>query len=47
MEKMEKNVHIGSSLYVTTFSGLKLTKLLGFYESVHVLATDPNPKQEN
>ena len=43
----EKNVQVDSSLSVTTFSGLKLMKLLGFYENLHVLATDPNPKQEN
>ena len=47
MKKLEKNVHIDSSLSVTTFSDLKLKKLLDFYENLHVLATDPNPKQEN
>ena len=44
--EMEKNGHIDSSLSVTTFSGLKLMKLLGFYENLHVLATCLTPKHE-
>ena len=46
MENMKKNVHIDSSLSVTKFSGLKLMKLLGFYENFHVLATCLTPKHE-
>ena len=46
MKIAEKNVQVGSSLSVTTFSGLKLMKLLGFCEFFYVLATDPTPKHE-
>ena len=41
-----KNVQVDSSLSVTTFSGLKLMKLLEFYENFHVLATCLTPKHE-